>query len=157
MTTSSQPVTLTELKITIELRDLINQAYDSGLPMVMAHVDPQGRPGMSYRGSVIVFSETQLGLWARSGTGGTVQAIGGNPNVTLIYREADPEGGRSRSLITFRGRARVDDSEAARRRVYDEMPQRERDYDPEMKGVAILVDLDSISGKMPGFILEMAR
>jgi hypothetical protein len=45
-------------------------------PIMVAYVDDQGRPGMSFRGSVVDVSETQLGFWARNGEGGTAKAIG---------------------------------------------------------------------------------
>lgn len=156
--TTPQVETLTELKLTPEIKKLINEAYvPNDFPIIMAHVDEQGRPGASYRGSVIAFSDTQIGVWARHADGATVKAIEKNPNVTLVYREPSPDHGRSRAVITFRGRARVDGSEAARRAVYDNMPQRERDADPEMLGVAIIVDLDSVEGFMPGYRLQMKR
>jgi hypothetical protein len=37
------------------------------------------------------------------------------------------------------------------------MPQRERDSDAEMKGVAIVVDLESVTGVMPGVRIAMQR
>jgi hypothetical protein len=37
------------------------------------------------------------------------------------------------------------------------MPQRERDSDPDMKGVAIIVDLESLTGFIPGYRLQMAK
>jgi hypothetical protein len=126
-------------------------------PILMAYVDQQGRPGMSYRGSAVVFSDTQLAVWARNGEGGTASALAHNPNVTLVYREPSPDHGRSRSVVTFRGRAHVDNEETARNKVYNDMPQRERDSDAEMKGVAIIVDLDSVDGFMPGYRFQMRR
>ncbi len=150
--------TLTELKLPEVLKQVVMQAYvPEDNPILMAYVDAQGRPGLSYRGSAVVVSDTQLGVWARNGEGGTASALEHNPNVTLIYRQPSPDHGRSRAVVTFRGRARVDNDAASRRKVYDEMPQRERDSDLEMKGVAIIVDLDSVDGFMPGYRFQMRR
>jgi hypothetical protein len=37
------------------------------------------------------------------------------------------------------------------------MPQRERDADAEKKGVAIIVDLDSVAGFIAGYRLQMTK
>jgi hypothetical protein len=156
--TTPQVETLTELRLNDDLKKTVNEAYvPNDHPIMFGYVDALGRPGMSYRGSVTVVSDTQIGVWARNAEGGTASALQHNPNVILVYREPSPDGGRSRAVITFRGQARVDDSEEARRSVYDYMPQRERDADLEMKGVAIIVDLDSVDGFLPGYRLQMRR
>jgi hypothetical protein len=157
--TTPPPVeTLTELKIPDELRKKVNEAYvPNDWPIMFAYVDEQGRPGMSFRGSIVVVSETQIGAWARNPEGSTVKAIAKNPNVTLVYREPTPDHGRSAAVVTFRGKARVDNGEEMRSAVWDNMPQRERDADAEKKGVAIIVDLESITGFMPGYRLQMTK
>jgi hypothetical protein len=60
-------------------------------------------------------------------------------------------------VVTFRGKGRVVDSGALRDQVYDTMPQRERDADAEKKGVAVIVDLDSVTGFIPGYRLQMTK
>ena len=158
MTTPPPMETLTELKINDALKQKINESYvPNDLPIMVAYVDEQGRPGMSYRGSVVVVSETQIGVWARNGEGGTASALTKNPNVTLVYREPTPDHGRSAAVVTMRGKGRVDHSEAMRNAVYDNMPQRERDADAEKKGVAIIVDLESVTGFIPGYRLQMTK
>jgi hypothetical protein len=158
VTTQPTPEVLTELKISDELRRKVMDAYvPNDWPIMVAYVDDQGRPGMSYRGSVVVVSETQLGFWARNGEGGTASALAKNPYLTVAYREPAPDHSRSTAVVTFRGKGRVDNSEAMRSAVYDTMPQRERDSDAEKKGVAIIVDLESITGFMPGYRLQMKK
>ena len=158
MTTPPAVPTLTELKLTDEIKQTIREAYvPNDHPILMAHVDDQGRPTMTFRGSVVAYSDTQLGVWARNAEGGTSSSLPSNPNVTLVYREPGAPGDRSRAVLTFRGQARIDSADAARKQVYETMPQRERDSDPEMKGVAIIVDLDSVTGFMPGARLQMSR
>jgi hypothetical protein len=155
---TTEPQVLTELKMNADIQRTINEAYvPNDLPIIMAHVGDDGRPTMTYRGSVIAFSETQLGVWARNAEGGTANSLGANPDVQLVYRESGGPGQRSKAVMTFRGKARVDNSEAARKKVYETMPQRERDSDPEMKGVAIIVDLESLTGSIPGYRLQMAK
>ena len=74
-----------------------------------------------------------------------------------MYREPNPEGGRSRAVINIRGRGRFAVDEAERLKVYETMPEVERASDSDMKGVAVIVEILSITGIMPGYILQMRR
>ena len=150
--------TLTELRLTDEIKRTVNEAYvPNDRPILMANVDADGRPSATWRGSVVAYSDTQLGVWARNAEGGTATSLAERPDVVLVYRESGGPGQRSRVTLNFRGKARVDNSEEARKRVYETMPQRERDSDPEMKGVTIIVDLESVSGVMPGVRIAMQK
>ena len=158
MTTQPEMQTLTELKLTEEIKRTVNEAYvPNDRPIIMATIDDDGRPNMTWRGSVVAISDTQIGVWARNAEGGTALTLAKHPEVQLMYRESGGPGQRSRVTLNFRGKARVDDSGGARKTVWETMPQRERDSDPEMKGVAIIVDLYSVTGVMPGFRLQMQR
>jgi hypothetical protein len=150
--------TLTELRLTDEIKRTVNEAYvPNDLPILMGTIDEAGRPNLTWRGSVVAYSDTQLGVWARNAEGGTAKTLAAHPDVMLVYRESGGPGQRSRVTLNFRGKARVDNSEAARKRIYETMPQRERDSDAEMKGVAIVVDLESVTGVMPGMRIAMQR
>ena len=59
--------------------------------------------------------------------------------------------------MNFRGRARIDESADGRKRVYDESPEFERNQDKERKGVALIIDLDSVEGFFGGAVLRMKR
>jgi len=159
VTTPPPMETLTELKINDALKQKVMEAYvPNDWPIIVAYVDEQGRPGMSYRGSVVVVSPTQLGMWARNAEGGTSGALGKNANMTLVYREPTPDHNRSAAVVTFRGKGRVAAAgDPLREAVYDTMPQRERDADAEKKGVAIIVDLDSVMGFIAGYRLQMTK
>ncbi len=150
--------TLTELKLTDEIKKTVNEAYvPNDRPILMAHVDMDGKPVMTWRGSVCAISDTQIGVWARNAEGGTASSLEAHPDVMLVYRESGGPGQRSRATLNFKGKARVDDTPEARQAVWDTMPQRERDSDPEMKGVAIIVDLESVTGMLPGVRLQMTK
>jgi hypothetical protein len=158
VTTQPTPETLTELKINDTLRQKVMEAYvPNDWPLMVAYVDERDRPGMSYRGSLVVVSETQLGFWARNGEGGTVSAVAKNPNLTVVYREPSPDHARSTAVVTFRGKGRIETEGALRDQVYDTMPQRERDSDADKNGVAVIVDLDSVTGFIPGYRLQMTK
>jgi len=159
VTTPPPMETLTELKINDALKQKVMDAYvPNDWPIIVAYVDEQGRPGMSYRGSLVVVSETQLGMWARNPEGSTSGALPRNPNLTAVYREPTPDHGRSAAVVTFKGKGRVAAAgDPLRDQVYATMPQRERDADAEKKGVAIIIDLDSVTGFIPGYRLQMTK
>jgi hypothetical protein len=150
--------TLTELKLTDEIKKTVNEAYvPNDRPILMAHVGLDGKPTMTWRGSVCAINDTQLGVWARNAEGGTASALETHPDVMLVYRESGGPGQRTKAALNFRGKARIDTTEEGRRAVWETMPQRERDSDPEMKGVAIIVDLESVTGLLPGVRLQMTK
>jgi hypothetical protein len=160
MTEGAEPKTLTELRLNQELKDLINNAYmDGNFPVIVAYVEGD-RANVSFRGSVQAYSDQQLSLWARNPEGGILKAMAKNPNLTLVYRRpgsSDPTAGRSLAVVTLRGTGRVVSEESVRRDVYDRQPQIERDADPDYRGLPLIVDLDSVTGYMPGFRLQMQR
>jgi general stress protein 26 len=156
--TMPQMETLTALKLDGDLAKMINEAYvPNDFPILVAYVNEDGLPTMTFRGSTHVHSETELGVWARHADGAFVRSVATNPNVHVLYREPNPEGGMSRAIVNMRGTARVVTDDAERQRVYDESPEVERDADAEQKGTAVVVDLKSISGFFPGFRLNMTR
>jgi hypothetical protein len=123
-----------------EIRDHVNGALVAGNPIILASVDAAGRPRLSYRGSTQVFSGDQLGFWARNAEGSTLEAIGANPHVALMYRHP-----AQRVFLQFSGRARIA-KVAERDKVYESAPEVERRSDPERKGVGVIIDLDKVEG-----------
>lgn len=145
--TPSQGLVLSE-----EITTAVNNALADGKPILMAYVADDGQPHLSFRGSVHVHSPESLAVWARNPEGGLPNAVGRNPRVTLMYRDA-----QSRTSYTFYGRATVTTDEATRRRVYDESAEPERNADPDRKGIAIVVDLDRVDGFKPPDRFTMRR
>jgi hypothetical protein len=154
MTTQQTPTVLTELRLTDQIRQIVNGALARGRPVSLAYVDASGRPSLSFRGSTQAHGDMTLAIWVRNPHDGIVGAIATNPNVTLLYGDLDPQ---ARAFITFRGRARFDHDDAARRTVYDNSPEPERDRDKERKGAPLIIDLDSVDGFIPGCLLKMRR
>jgi hypothetical protein len=133
-----------------EIAELVTGAMDSGNILLLAAVDKDRKPLLSYRGSAAVFSDTQLSFWARNAEGGTMEAIRQNPQVALMYRsQAVP-------LLQFSGRAHVTDSADERERAFSLAHDREQKADPERKGLAVIVDLDEIKGVL-GFTEQGPR
>jgi hypothetical protein len=126
--------------LTPEIWALVSSALDTGNVLLLAAVDQDRKPVLSFRGSTAVFSDTQLSFWARNGSGGTLTAIEANPHVALMYRSS------SVPLLQFIGRARITDDSRERDRVFALAHERERASDPERKGRAVIVDLDEVKG-----------
>jgi hypothetical protein len=55
------------------------------------------------------------------------------------------------------GRAHVDESDTVRARVYERAHEFERNQDKDRKGVAVIIDLDSVEGFFGGARLKMRR
>jgi hypothetical protein len=155
MATKDTPPVLTELKLSPALKETVNTALERGRMISVAYVSPEGRPELSFRGSVQAYSDDQLAIWVRNPEGGILKAVtSGRPHIALLYGEL---GAQSKAFVTFRGRGRVESSESVRRKVYDDSPTIERDMDKDRKGVALLIDLDSVDGFLGGSALKMRR
>jgi hypothetical protein len=153
MATQPPPAVLTELKLTPALKETINTALARGRMISVAYVSPDGRPELSFRGSVQAYSDTQLAIWVRDPAGGILKAVmSGQPYITLLYGELEAQ---SKAFVTFRGRGRVESSEPVRCRVYDDSPEIERNLDKDRKGVPLIIDLDSVDGVFGGNVLKM--
>jgi hypothetical protein len=153
MATQRTPPVLSELKLSPALKETVNTALARGRMMSVAYVSPQGRPELSFRGSVQAYSDTQLAIWVRNPEGGILKAVtSGHPHIALLYGDL---GAQSKAFVTFRGRGRVESSEPVRRKVYDDSPEGERNLDKDRKGVALIIDLHSVDGIFGGNLLKM--
>jgi hypothetical protein len=128
------------LILTQDIKDMVNGGLATGNPMLLAVVNPQNKPVLSFRGSTQVYSDSALGLWIRKGSGSTLEAIKANPNVAMMYRSA------TTPLLQFQGQARIATDEAERKKVFEAAPEREQKSDPERSGTAIIIELDSVAG-----------
>jgi hypothetical protein len=140
------------MKITDEIKEAVNGALSNRTPIIVAYVDEDGQPSLSFRGSTQVYSDDQLAIWVRNPEGGLLRALQKNPRVTLMYR--NPE---NRTTLQFRGRGRMDNSESVRAHVYNNAPEAERNADKEQKGMPLILDLDRVDGTIPGFRVQMRR
>lgn len=136
MTESTQQFVLTD-----EIKSDVNGALANGTPVVVAYVDVEGAPHLSFRGSTQAYGDDRLAIWVRDPEGGLLQAITANPRIALLYR--DPATRRS---YRFAGRAHIATDPAAVDTIYSNSPEIERSRDAERQGKAVLVDLDSVEG-----------
>jgi uncharacterized pyridoxamine 5'-phosphate oxidase family protein len=132
--------TASPFALTPEVTAIVAGAFDTGNVLLLAAVDKDQKPVLSFRGSTAVFSDSQLSFWARNAEGGTIEAIKDNPHVAFMYRS------QSVPLLQFIGRARIVDNPTERNRVFDLAPEKERASDPERNGLAVIVDLDEVKG-----------
>ncbi len=146
------PVQSQALRLTGQIKSLVDGALDNATPMLIAYTDDSGEIHMSFRGTIQAYSDDQLALWARDPEGGLPRHIAARPKVTLFYH--DPA---SRTSYTFYGRARVEADPAARTAIFGNSPARERQMDFRRRGVAIVVDLDKVEGRGPGGRVLMLR
>jgi hypothetical protein len=151
---STPPPILTELELSEDMQHAVNAAFETRRPIVVSYVDGNGAPQLSYRGSTQAYSATQLAIWVRNPEGRILASIAKNPAVALIYGYFEPN---DRGFMIFRGRARVDGSDAVRDHVYEHAHEFERNQDRERKGIAVIIDLDSVDGFFGGARLQMRR
>ena len=129
------------IKLTDELKRLVDNALATRHTMIVACVGPEGQPVLSFRGSTQSFSDDQLAMWVRNSDGVFLDSIKANPNVALMYRDHD-----TKETFQFQGRAKVSTDEAVRSRIYERMGEAERNHDYARTGVALIIDLDRVEG-----------
>jgi len=141
------------MKLPQTLKDAVNNAFTSGKPVLVAYVDEEGQPSLSFRGSTQAFSDSALAIWVRNPEGGLQKALGKNPRISLMYRDPTPE---SRTMLQFKGKARVG-NDAERETVYNNAPEPERNADREKKGFPLIIDLERVDGFAPGVRVAMRK
>jgi hypothetical protein len=131
-----------QLDLTGEIASAIDTAYERGHPVVVGYVDEDGYAAMSFRGSAIVHSPTQIALWSRRRDDGIVKEIADRPKVSLLYYGGGD--GPGPVLLTARGLARVDEEASAA--IYERIPAPEQAQDADRAGVAVVIDVESVRG-----------
>ena len=140
------------LELTGEIAEAVDGALERGHPLVVGYVDDSGYPVVSFRGSTHVHGPQQLAIWVRKADDGFAKAVTERPQVTLLYYDREGPGP---FYLSFRGRARVDP--AANEEVYANTVERERDRDPDRKGVAVIIDVEDLRGAGPQGAFEQER
>ncbi len=125
-------------------RGLINGALRNNTPMTVAYVGEDGKPNMSLRGSVQVYSPTQLSIWLRNKNTGMSQALAKNPNVGLLYRDSN-----TRSTMSIQGVAHVEMDPEICDRVWDMIQDVEQKHETRESGCALIIDVTKMQGGTP--------
>jgi hypothetical protein len=129
------------LDLTADVASAVDGAAARGSALVLGYIGDDGFPALSFRGSTQVRGPQQLAVWARKRDDGLAKVIAERPQVSLLYYEADGPGPK---YLAFQGRARVEP--AANDEVYAAMIDGEKGQDPERNGVAVVIDVDNVSG-----------
>jgi hypothetical protein len=141
------------LDLTGEIAAAIDGAALRGATLALAYVRDDLSPAVSFRGSIHVHSATELALWVRKRDSGLVTAIAERPRVSLVYYGGPDSPGPM--FLSIEGRARVapelDDE------VYAAIIEPERQQDPERNGVAVLIEVDTITGAGASGFFQQAR
>jgi hypothetical protein len=139
-------------EIPTPIKGQLDSALFNNTPIVVCYVDENGQPQQSLRGSTLVFSPTQIGIWVRNADGGIVKAMAHNNKLSLLYRDST-----SRSTIIIQGRGHVETDEETRRRLYEMTPEVEQMHDPDRKGAALIIDITRLQGGGPKGNFRMLR
>jgi hypothetical protein len=112
--------------------------------MVLAYVDDQGAPSLSLRGSVQVWSDTELCAWLRDAASGLVRAVNAGRPLSLLYRDS-----ATRTTLVIKGRGTIAADAGTRSRVYRLAPEVEQTHDVARRGAALLIRVERIAGTHP--------
>jgi len=134
------------IKLTDQMRELIDPALARGCPCLVATVSKDGLPNVGYKGSVMVFDDESLAYWERT-LQGTSENVEANPNVMILFR--DPA---TRAAWRFVGQATVHKEGPLWEQVMARTVPAELERDPERKGHAVIIKVDKVlplSGQRP--------
>ena len=129
------------MDLTADIAAAVDGAAARGHAVVLGYIDEGGYPAVSFRGSTQVRGPQQLAIWARKADDGFAKAIAERPQVSLMFYEPESDGLK---YLTFRGRARVEPS--ANDEVYANIIDGEKAQDPDHKGVAVVIEVESVNG-----------
>jgi hypothetical protein len=138
--------------IPAEVRSVVDNALANGTPMVLAYVNQAGKPVQTIRGSVQVYSPTEVCAWLRHAEGDTVTSVRTNPNISFMYRDS-----RTRTTISFEGPARFTQTDAERARVYELAPETEQMHVPDRSGIGLIMDVQTMLAFMPSGTYRLNR
>lgn len=121
-----------------ELTDAVGAALAQGRPCVLATVGVDGRPDIGPKGSMLVLDEHRLAYWERT-RGGHLENLRRSPHVAVLF--LDLEHG---TYIRFFGRAELHEDGPLREQVMERVVKPELDYDPERKGIAVVIEVERV-------------
>ncbi len=125
------------IKLTDEMRRLINQARANETPCIVATASPDGVPNAGYRGTIIVFDNDSLayrerGQWA-------ARQLEENSKVIVLFRHPGLNVGWK-----FRCTASVYRDGPVFQRVMDQLVAEGTLTNPDGTGTAVLLQVDQI-------------
>ena len=126
------------IKMTTEMRELIDNALANKMPCILATASKHGQPNTSFRGSMMVFDDETLTYWDR-GKRQSLHDMIENPRVCVMFRHPD-----KRIVWRFFSEALIHRDGPVRQQVLARVVQPELDRDPERQGVAVVIRVNKI-------------
>jgi len=126
------------IHFTEEMRRLIDNNLADGCPCIMATASPTGEPGVSFRGSMMVFGDDCLAYWERTKRAG-LEHVEANPKVAVMYRNP-----KERKSWKFHGEATLVKEGPLWEAVKAKVVQQELDRDPSGQGFAVVIRVNRI-------------
>ena len=126
------------IKLTEDMRRLINQAPANETPCVMATSSPDGVPNAGFRGTMMVLDEESLAYRER-GPLSAVRQLEENPRVVVLFRNSDQDAGWK-----FRCTAGVYREGPMFQRVMDRLVAEGLLRDADGTGTAVVLRVDQI-------------
>jgi len=117
------------VQFTDEMKERVNSAFRDKKFCLLATVSKDGRPSVSFRGSMFVWDDEHLALWERSRLSGA-EHMEENPNVVVLCADLSTRVG-----WRFIGQATLYKEGEMRQEIMDRTDKAELDRDPERKGV----------------------
>jgi general stress protein 26 len=135
------------IKLTDDMRKMIDPALANGCPCILATVSGDGEPDIGYKGSVLVFDDESLAYWERTRRQ-HLKNVQENPKVIVLFRDAKTKVG-----LRFHGKAEIHEKDALWEQVMARTVKEELDKDPERKGAAVIIRLDKVTN-MGGQVIQ---
>ena len=123
-----------------EMAEFVDRSGPDGFVMLVATASKDGAPDISFKGSFMVWDKDHLAFWERA-HGTTLANLVENPQVALVYRNR--EAGKN---WRFWGDATLLRDGEVREGIMARTFQPELDRDPERKGVAVLIKVNTVGG-----------
>ncbi len=127
------------IKLTAEMKELIDSSLANGTPCILGTASPTGEPGISYRGSMLAFDDQSLGYWDRTKRT-AIQHIEANPTVVVLFR--DP---KLRKAWKFFGEAEIHRTGPIREQLQARIVEAELARDLNHDGFGVIIHLNRIS------------
>ncbi len=130
------------IKLTDEMRRLINQARANETPCIMATSSPDGVPNAGFRGTMMVLDEESLAYRDRSSIA-AVRQLEENPRVVVLFRRPGQNGSQDVGW-KFRCTAEVYRKGPMFQQVMDQLVGLGLIRDPGITGVAVVLQVDQV-------------
>ena len=136
------------IELTKQMSDLIDNNLANKTPCILATATAAGEPGVSFRGSMMVFDNEHLAFWDRSKRA-NLEHLGENPKVAVMfYNPAE------RVSWKFHGIAEIHRDGAIREQVMARTVESELARDPNREGVAVVIRVDRVA-RLNGEVLQI--